>query len=123
MRLLLFFYLVVTFFVSGFLIYDGFVWGGTALLLGTLIAFAGGSGARSCLYLGLKRRAWVLGGILFFAGMSLPYSADAIVRLAGATIAGDTWAALGFALGFFAARPDDLTPEEKARTLGSGLRA
>jgi hypothetical protein len=106
-RLLLFFYLVLTLFVSGRMVFNAAIWAGVAFLIGSLVGFAGGSGMRGAFYRGQKRSAVIIGGALAFAGMALVFYSGVIVRVFGSTISGDLWVFVGFGLGFFAARPED----------------
>jgi len=106
-RLLLFFYLVLTLVVSGRMVFDGAIWAGVALLIGSLIGFAGGSGMRGAFYRGQKSTAVVIGTALALAGMSLVFYSDVTVGIFGSAVSGDLWVFLGFGLGFFAARAED----------------
>jgi hypothetical protein len=105
--LLLFFYLVLTLLVSGRLVFDGAIWAGVALLMGSVIGFAGGSGMRGALYRGQKSSALIIGGALALAGMALVFYSDVIVAIFGSSISGDLWVFVAFGLGFVVARPED----------------
>jgi hypothetical protein len=93
--------------VSGNMIFHGMVWGGLALLAGSIICFVAGSGARGGLHLGQRKSALIIGAVLMLIGMTLPFYLEVTVRLFRIDLAGDTWAALGAVIGWFAARPED----------------
>jgi hypothetical protein len=100
MRLLVLFYFALSIFVSGNMIYRGMTWPGSALVIGSIIGFAAGSGARGGTYLGQRR-------ILLFAGMGVVFYSDVTVSVFGVELAGDVWVVLGAAIGWFAAKPED----------------
>jgi len=106
-RILLFFYLILTLLVSGRMLLDGVVWTALALMVGVLVDFAGGSGMRGAFYRGQKSSGFIIGIALAFAGMALVFYSGVTVAIFGSTISADLWVFLGFVLGFFAARPKD----------------
>jgi hypothetical protein len=107
MRLLVLFYFALSIFVSGNMIYRGMTWPGSALVIGSIIGFAAGSGARGGTYLGQRRSALIIGVILLFAGMGVVFYSDVTVSVFGVELAGDVWVVLGAAIGWFAAKPED----------------
>lgn len=115
MRILLFFYLIVTVVVSGRMLFDDAVWGAIALLVGSLLGFAGGSGMRGALYSGQKSSAVIIGGALTLAGMGLAFYSAVFVEIFGSTISGDLWVFVGAGLGFLAARPEDAGVQVQGR--------
>ena len=112
MRFLVSLYVIATLVVVGFSVFrDGLVWGGLALLVGSLLGFAGGGGMRGAFYLAQRRSGLVIGLFLLFAGMTLVYNADVTLNLFGLLLNGDVWPVVGFGLAFFAARPSDVAPD------------
>ena len=105
--MLVFFYIVMTIFISGFMFFDGAIWGGLALLIGALLGFGGGSGMRGASYVGNRKSGAVLGLALLMAGMALVFYSDVELRVLGFEFSGDVWVFLGFAIGWLAARPED----------------
>jgi vacuolar-type H+-ATPase subunit I/STV1 len=89
------------------MVFDGAIWAGVALLIGSLIGFAGGSGMRGAFYRGQKSSAVVIGAALALAGMALVFYSDVTVGIFGAAVSGALWVLLGFGIGFFAARAED----------------
>lgn len=106
-QFLFFCYLVLTLFLSGFMMVDGMVWGGTALLIGSFLGFVGGSGMRASFYLGRRKGGLIAGTAFAVAGMALVFFSDVVLRIFGSTISADVWVLLGFSLGFLAARRED----------------
>lgn len=100
MKVLLFIYIVATLIISGSLLFQTAIWSGIALLIGSFLGFAGGSGIRTSLRLGNGKSGVILGIALLFAGMFLVFASDVIVRVFGVGLAGDNWVFLGFCLGF-----------------------
>jgi hypothetical protein len=115
MRILLFFYLILTVVVSGRMLFDGAVWGAIALLVGSLLGFAGGSGMRGAFYSGQKSSAIIIGGALALAGMGLAFYSAVFVEMFGSIISGDLWVFVGAGLGFLAARPEDAGVQVQSR--------
>jgi hypothetical protein len=105
--LLVFVYFVLSVIVSGKVIYDGATWAGVALLIGSIIGFVAGSGARGGSYLGQRKSALIIGIVLLVIGMALPFYFDVTFSLFGFQFAGDTWVGIGAAVGWFAAKPED----------------
>lgn len=112
MRFLVSLYVLSTLIIAGFMIFrDGFVWGGIALLVGSLLGIAGGGGMRGAFYLAQRKSGIVIGLLLLLAGTTVLYSAEVTLDLFGLRMNGDVWPAAGFALAFLAARPSDVAPE------------
>jgi hypothetical protein len=106
-RLLVLVYFVITLAVGGGMMWHGQAWPGIALVIGSILCFMAGSGARGALYMGQRRSGLVIGVVLFFIGMALPFYADTLVRLFGFELTGDTWAGIGALVGWFVAKPED----------------
>lgn len=106
MGLFVLLYFVLTVSVGGGMIWYGQTWPGLALMIGSLICFMAGSGARGGLYIGQRRSPLAIGAVLLLIGAGLAFYTEVIVRLFGFEIAGDTWAALGAVVGWFAAKPE-----------------
>ena len=106
MGLLVLLYFVLSIAVSGQMIYHGATWPGVALLIGSIVGFIAGSGARGGIYKG-RRSSLTIGIILLFAGAGLVFYSDAIITAFGIELAGDTWVGIGAVVGWFAAKPED----------------
>jgi hypothetical protein len=100
-------YFVLTVSVGGSMVWHGHTWPGIALIIGSIICFMAGSGARGGLYMGQRRSALAIGAVLALVGMGLVFYAGVIVSLFGFEIAGDTWAGIGAVIGWFAAKRED----------------
>jgi hypothetical protein len=107
MRLLVFLYFVFSVVVSGSMIFRGMVWGGIALLIGSIIGFAAGSGARGGIYMGQRKSALTIGIVLLIVGMGLVFYTGVNVSMFGIEFGGDVWVMLGAVIGWFAAKPAD----------------
>jgi hypothetical protein len=66
--LLVLVYFAVSLAVSGSMVFRGLTWPGIALLIGSIISFAAGSGGRGGTYMGQRRSAFIIGVTLLFAG-------------------------------------------------------
>jgi hypothetical protein len=111
-------YFVLSVSVGGGMIWHGHTWPGIALIIGSIICFMAGSGARGARYMGQRRSALAIGAVLLLIGAGLVFFTDPnmIVSFFGFEITGDTWAGIGAVVGWFAAKPEHagVTSEEIA---------
>lgn len=104
-----FIYIAITVIVSAFMAFgqSSTIWGAAALLISSLLGFAGGSGMRGAFYLGQRTSGIVIGLALLAAGMALAYYSEVTLQMFGARFSADVWVFIGFVIGFLAARPQD----------------
>jgi hypothetical protein len=104
---LLLFYLGVTLWGSASLLFGGNIWKGAAVLLGSTLCFAGGSGMRASVYLGQKQSGLIGGIILAVAGIALVSFSGAVLSIFEPQVSGILWVLFGFGLGLIMTRPED----------------
>lgn len=113
MRLLALIYIIVTLAIAAPMLVHGLLWGSAALIIGSALGFAGGSGLRGALYLGQRKTSIIIGMGLLFGAMALVFYSHVVVTLVGVPLSGDVWVFLGFAVGFLAATPADAGAERR----------
>ena len=107
MGLLVLAYMAMTLIVGGFMLFDGMPWGGLAVIIGSLLGFAGGSGMRGSFYAGNRKSGLIIGAGLLIASMGLVFYSDVSLQIFSLELAGDVWVFVGFVVGYFAAKPED----------------
>jgi hypothetical protein len=120
MRFLSFIYIIITIVVAASMLFRGMGWDTGALLLGSLLGFAGGSGMRGAIYLRQRTSGFIIGALLLISGMAVLFYSDVVLRVFDVAVSGDVWPLVGFVIGFLAARPGDagLNTEEVPRLVG-----
>lgn len=103
-------YFVIAIFAGGQALWAGDYIDGAAIVVGSFIAFAAGSGFRGSLY--LKKPvlpAALIGGTIFASSFAIMHYLDLTVDL----LDGRTWAVIGAAVGFFATDKADAAPRDR----------